>query len=100
MHGVAGGPRACGAATRTEPLREARSDAAATGWSRPPAVPVVHTTDRAGPLTPTFSAAKRGRAEMRSAYAVSIAAAFSRPSSWIDCSRILYFWTFPETVIG
>jgi hypothetical protein len=34
------------------------------------------------------------------AYAVSIAAAFSSPSSWIDCSRILYFWTLPETVIG
>ncbi len=34
------------------------------------------------------------------AYAVTMFAASSRPSSRIDSSRILYFWTLPLTVIG
>jgi|GEM_PF-5713281 len=33
-------------------------------------------------------------------YAVTIPAADSRPSTRIDSSRILYFWTLPLIVIG
>ncbi len=38
--------------------------------------------------------------EMPQFYAVRTAAAFSRPSSSVAVSRILYFWILPVTVIG
>jgi hypothetical protein len=46
---------------------------------------------------------ERGRRPLAApaqAQAVSMAAAFSSPSSAMATSRILYFWTFPVTVIG